>query len=197
MLLRGRLPSENRRPESGKREGRPWLVIHDPSKTMLQNSAFRMLDLQAGGFDQGTIFVHETTGQARIADGEGSVKRIRKKISQNAFCKKESRFIMEFTNIITGEPIVPLPWQLELKPGDLYIIENPSISLMGSGTINLEDIAVYGEILDAKNCAKAFFNVRAFSRYCPKGEEGLLCIVEPTRRITRGEFDAAREKDWK
>jgi hypothetical protein len=29
-----------------------------------------------------------------------------------------------------------------------------------------------------------------------EGQEGILCIVEPTRKLTRAEFETAREKNW-
>ena len=78
MLLRGRLPLEETKSRSLAKEARPWLVSHDPSRSLL-NSTYRSVDLQAGGFDCDTTFVHKATGEIRIADANGVVIRTSKK----------------------------------------------------------------------------------------------------------------------
>ena len=103
---------------------------------------------------------------------------------------------MQFINILTGEPIEPQPWQMELRPGDLYVIENPVVGLQGGGVTTLYNVTFFGVIIDDQDCDPGFFNVLTYSRYCPKGEEGVVCIVEPTRTIPPEEFDAARKKGW-
>jgi hypothetical protein len=49
---------------------RPWRVTRDPSKMFL-NGTFRLSDMQAGGFDQRTIFTHIDTGERRYVDANG------------------------------------------------------------------------------------------------------------------------------
>lgn len=54
-----------------------------------------------------------------------------------------------FFNAITGQVVTPVEWQLELKPGDYYIIEQPDIGLLDrAGRAVERDIGptVYGRI---------------------------------------------------
>jgi hypothetical protein len=110
------------------------------------------------------------------------------------------RGFMQFVNLLTGKTINSMPWQDELDPGSFYAIENPVIGMLnvdGFDPITIPDnVIVYGEILNADGCDEGFFNVRAYSTYCPDGEEGLFCVADATRRISREEFESAREKGW-
>ncbi|HRJ59057.1 MAG TPA: hypothetical protein PLV64_22420 [Anaerolineales bacterium] len=107
---------------------------------------------------------------------------------------------MQFTNLITGETVHPADWQLALRPGDLYRIDRPMLGALAAdmqGVIDLmDDITIYGEILNAEGCEEGFFNVYAYSALSPVGEEGILCILDPTARISRAEFEAARAAGW-
>ncbi|MCJ7432251.1 MAG: hypothetical protein MUO77_02050, partial [Anaerolineales bacterium] len=55
---------------------------------------------------------------------------------------------------------------------------------------------IYGEILGAA-LEKGYFHARAYSVWFPKGNEGMVCVVEPTRILTRQEFEHARTRRWK
>ena len=106
---------------------------------------------------------------------------------------------MQFYNKITNQTILPFRWQEELKPGDNYVIESPVIGmqlpkLMSSQT--MDDVLVYGQILDARNCEPGFFNVITYSVKCPNGDEEIMCIANITRRINRDEFEVARREGW-
>ncbi len=65
----------------GYGETRHWKVIHDPSNAFTGN-LFRLIDIQAGGFDIGTTFEHVCTGKRRtvsvataIRKGKGNAPR--------------------------------------------------------------------------------------------------------------------------
>lgn len=107
---------------------------------------------------------------------------------------------MQFINFITGETVVPEDWRLALRPGDFYRIDRPVIGALArhlQGYIDvLDDVTVYGEILNSKDCEEGFFNVHAYSTWTPIGEEGIICILEPTAKISREEFEAARAAGW-
>jgi hypothetical protein len=55
---------------------------------------------------------------------------------------------------------------------------------------------IYGVLLEPFR-EKGYYHVRAYSAWCPGGEEGTLCVVEPTRILTRQEFEHARTRRWK
>ncbi len=55
---------------------RPWRVTRDPSKMFL-NGTFRLSDMQAGGFDQRTIFTHINTGERRYVDANGVLRKMK------------------------------------------------------------------------------------------------------------------------
>ena len=38
---------------------------------------------------------------------------------------------MKFFNQITGEHVIPADWQLQLKPGDYFIVEQPIMGIIG------------------------------------------------------------------
>ena len=107
---------------------------------------------------------------------------------------------MQFTNMFTGQTITSQPRQDELRPGDHYVIEKPGMGLMGMDRTEylktIDDLLIHGEILDAEGCDEGIFNVRAYSSYCPDGEDGIVCIAEITRKISREEFEAARKSGW-
>ncbi len=107
---------------------------------------------------------------------------------------------MQFTNMFTGQTITSQPWQDELRPGDHYVIEKPGMGLMGMEGMEflkaIDDLLIHGEILNAEECEEGFFNVRAYNSYCPDGEEGIVCIAEITRKISREEFETARIGGW-
>ena len=50
--------------------GRLWKVVKDPSGSFMGN-LFRFVDLEAGGFDRGTVFEHIQTGKRRIVCQDG------------------------------------------------------------------------------------------------------------------------------
>ena len=71
-----------------------------------------------------------------------------------------------FRYLVTGQTITADDWQLDLKPGDYYIIEQPVI-YVGSKTIPMPN--VYGEILEVE--ANGFCRVKAYSIFSPDGED--------------------------
>ena len=106
---------------------------------------------------------------------------------------------MQFYNMITDQIVSPHYWQMELKPGDFYVIESPLIGVQLPDLIDVQtlvNVLIYGQILDARNCEPGFFNVIAYSAMCPNGEEGELCILDITRVINRDEFEMARREGW-
>lgn len=100
---------------------------------------------------------------------------------------------MQFHHLITGEIIEPEEWQLQLKVGDHYRIDRP-YAMVGDTTYDMPTI--YGRIESDEDCPSGFFYVRAFSQYCPHGELGLMCLVEPSCLITEEEFYRARAEGW-
>jgi hypothetical protein len=113
---------------------------------------------------------------------------------------------MQFYNWITGVEVSPQPWQEELQAGDFYVIDFPNLGVAKFEDAiggRLEDymqapegLSVYGQILNSDDCEAGFFNVRAYSGMCPDGEEGLMCIMEATRKISQEEFLSARRERW-
>ena len=91
-----------------------------------------------------------------------------------------------FFNALTGAQTQPLPWQKELRVGDYY-----EIAPLDGSTYP----TIYGQILEVRD--EGFFWVKTHSAWCLQGIESLLCIVEPTRKISQAEFDIARMNDWK
>lgn len=55
-------------------ESRFWKVIQDPSNLFTGN-LFRLMDLEAGGFDPGTIFEHIHNGARLIAGADGTTRK--------------------------------------------------------------------------------------------------------------------------
>ena len=92
---------------------------------------------------------------------------------------------LSYFNALTGAEVRPDEWQMKLRKGDFYEINTGDQSFP----------PIYGEILDGPE--KGYFKVKAYSQWCPEGQQGLLCLVEPTRKITRDEFEVARGSKWK
>jgi hypothetical protein len=102
---------------------------------------------------------------------------------------------MKFQNMMTGEEVEALPWQMALKPGDCYVNESPiaGIITVDGATEQFKDLPkIYCQVLsEARDVGPGFLWVRAYSEFEPGGERGLNCIVDGTRPITREEFDQA------
>jgi hypothetical protein len=91
-----------------------------------------------------------------------------------------------FFNALAGAQVAPAKWQSQLKSGDYYVIESFVPSLP----------SIYGQIIKPTR-ERGYFRVKAHSAWYAEGEEGILCIVEPTRKLTQAEFEAARKKNWR
>ena len=89
-----------------------------------------------------------------------------------------------YYNFLTGAQVTPDDWQMKIKKGNYYEIVTENLPI------------IYGVILETAR-EKGYFRVRAYSKWCPDGEEGILCVVEPTRILTRQEFERARTQRWK
>lgn len=90
-----------------------------------------------------------------------------------------------YFNALTSTQSSPLPWQKKLQAGDFY-----EIATLDGSTLP----TIYGQILEVRD--EGFFWAKAHSAWCLQGNEGLLCIVEPTRKLTASEFEAARKNGW-
>ena len=90
-----------------------------------------------------------------------------------------------YYNALTGAQVAPDAWQMRIRKGDYYeiVLESPFP-------------IIYGVILEAAP-EKGYFRARGYSEWCPDGNEGMLCVVEPTRKLTRREFERARTRRWK
>lgn len=106
---------------------------------------------------------------------------------------------MKFQNIITGQWIEATDWQLALKAGDFYCIEQPQLYAGGETSAGP---TIYGQIItntpedDEPLYRPGFFLVRGFSQWCPKGELGEFCIADATRQLSHEEFERARAAGW-
>jgi len=89
-----------------------------------------------------------------------------------------------FYNTLTGAQVSPDDWQTKIKKGDHYEIVSEFFP------------TIYGVILEPFR-EVGYYRVRAYSEWCPGGQEGTLCVVEPTRVLTRQEFESARTHHWK
>jgi hypothetical protein len=106
-----------------------------------------------------------------------------------------------FKNRITGEENSPQEWQAALQPGDCYIIECPVGYI---DTNPFHQPTIYGEIIGTDDPHDSWVLsqhpgyrlVRGYSVCCEDGESGLMCIVDPTRLLTREEFEEARQQGW-
>jgi hypothetical protein len=76
MTFHGRLTEGKKRAYNILDGGvRPWRVTRDPSEMFL-NGVFRVNDLMAGGFDEGTIFTHIGTGERRVVGADGVLRKM-------------------------------------------------------------------------------------------------------------------------
>jgi len=92
-----------------------------------------------------------------------------------------------YYNQLVRVEMTPEDWQTKIRKGDYYEIASECIS---------DCIPkIYGVILEPFR-EIGFYRVWAYSAWCPGGEEGTLCIVEPTRILTRQEFEYARTRSW-
>jgi hypothetical protein len=89
-----------------------------------------------------------------------------------------------YYNALTGAQVTPDGWQTKIKKGDHYEIVTECFP------------TIYGVILEPFR-EIGYYRVRAYSEWCLDGQEGTLCIVEPTRILTRQEFEQAQIRHWK
>ena len=100
---------------------------------------------------------------------------------------------MEIINPLTNEPVQVQEWQLNLKPGDYYLIASPICQV---GHLRIPAPPIYGYVEDIEHPYTGYIYVRGFSQWCPAGELGGMFIAEPTRQLTAAEFLAAQSADW-
>ena len=89
-----------------------------------------------------------------------------------------------YYNFLTGAWVFPYDWQAKIRKDDYYEIVTENLPV------------IYGVVLEASH-KKGHFRVRAYSAWCLNGQEGTMCVVEPTRILTREEFEYARTRRWK
>ena len=77
MIFHGRTTESEERAQIAMLDGgvRLWRVTCDPSNMFLHRT-FRVSDLSAGGFDEGTIFTHIYTGEKRVIGADGILRRM-------------------------------------------------------------------------------------------------------------------------
>ena len=77
MLFHGRKTENEEQAQIAMLDGgvRLWRVTYDPSNMFLHRS-FRVSDLSAGGFDQGTTFIHIHTGEKRMVGADGILRKM-------------------------------------------------------------------------------------------------------------------------
>lgn len=85
------------------------------------------------------------------------------------------------------------PWQVEIKPGDLYM-ENTEYGFQ-----------IFGKILKSEGEGSKFYQephmknyrlVKAFSVACPEGEMGDVHVSSITRKLSQWEFELAKDFKW-
>ncbi len=81
----------------------------------------------------------------------------------------------------------PDDWQTKIRKGDYYEIASECFSACIP--------TLYGEVLEPFR-EIGFYHTRVYSAWCLGGEDGVVCIVEPTRMLTREEFEYARTRRW-
>lgn len=89
-----------------------------------------------------------------------------------------------YYNFLTGAQVAPYDWQTKIRKGDYYEIVTENLPV------------IYGVILEASHTT-GYFRVRAYSTWCLCGQNGIMCVVDPTRMLTRQEFEYARAQHWK
>ncbi len=76
MIFHGRLTESETRARTVLDSGpRLWCATNDPSNMFLQRT-FRVSDLIAGGFDEGTIFTHIQTGEKCVVGADGILRKV-------------------------------------------------------------------------------------------------------------------------
>jgi hypothetical protein len=80
MIFRGRITESEEQAEIAMLDGgvRLWRITCDPSNMFLHRT-FRKSDLNAGGFDQGTTFIHIHTGEKRVVGADGILRKAHNK----------------------------------------------------------------------------------------------------------------------
>jgi hypothetical protein len=89
-----------------------------------------------------------------------------------------------YYNTFTGAMAHPYDWQWKLRKGSYFRILSEYI------------VAVYGQVLETLP-QKGYFRVMAYSAVIPVGHKSVLCVVEPTRLLTRREFEEAKARGWR
>jgi hypothetical protein len=93
MIFRGRITESEEPASINMLDGRVrlWRVTCDPSNIFLQRT-FRVSDLGAGGFDEGTIFTHIHTGEKRVVVTDGTLRKIHTKKEKVRRRRKKTTF---------------------------------------------------------------------------------------------------------
>jgi len=91
---------------------------------------------------------------------------------------------ISYHNFYTGARVYPYAWQMKIRKDDYFEIASECIP------------TIYGLILEVSHKNGSFL-ARVFSARCLHGEEGTFWIVEPTRILTKQEFEYARSQRWK
>ncbi len=89
-----------------------------------------------------------------------------------------------YYNRYMGAWALPYRWQKKIRKDNFYEIVTETRPV------------IYGVILEASQTTGCF-RVLSYSTWCPDGEKGIICIVDPTRMLTRQEFEYARTQHWK
>jgi hypothetical protein len=94
MIFRRRITGSEERAQLAMLDGgvRLWRVTCDPSNRFLQR-AFRVSDLGAGGFDEGTIFTHIQTGEKRVVGTDGILRKVSRRREKMTFERSAKRAI--------------------------------------------------------------------------------------------------------
>ena len=69
---------------------------------------------------------------------------------------------LQIYNFVTQTFMIPAAWQLDLKVGDCYAIETPTVAVGEPGNFKTFDNlpTVYGQIESAEDCEPGFFWAR-------------------------------------
>ena len=94
-----------------------------------------------------------------------------------------------YYNFLTGAWVLPYDWQEKIRKGDYYEIVTENLPV------------IYGVVLEASH-KNGYFRVRAYSAWCLNGQEGTMCVVEPTRILTKRNLsmqgsNVGKLKKWK
>ena len=93
MIFHGRTTESEEQTQIAMLDGgvRLWCVTCDPSNMFLHRT-FRVSDLSAGGFDEGTIFTHIYTGEKRVVGADGILRRMKNGKEKVSRCRKKMEF---------------------------------------------------------------------------------------------------------